>query len=509
MSSVTDETTRQEMIKLSPAVLAGVLIMSIALLFGLAQVDQPLAIVVGGFVAGLAVLYCCCRWPMMIIPVVVFQLYINAAVVAVKFHGLPKPIATLSVAPLVIPLLFVWFRGRKPIVLTPTLKWFAAFLCVQTASALFSANPRDGFGELTVTIFEGLGLYLVITNVVRTRETLNQVAWALLAAVIFMGGISLLQQATGTYDHDFAGFAQMSEGGGHRLCGPIGEQNRYAQILLMIVPIAMFQWMAQRRLLARFFALLALAMAMTGIVLTLSRGAGVGFAMVLLLMACMRYVKFRHLAVIGVAVLVLMVSVPKYRDRMSTVFNALGLMSSSQVATEEDEPDGAIKGRATSMIAAARVFADYPLLGVGPGQFNDYSREYGKVGGIRSVEQGRESHCLYLEIASENGILGLITFGMMVFVSIRGLLITRRKQLLGLSADKSFLTTGLLLAVASYLTTGIFLHLSYARYFWLIIALCDASTHIESEPVDSDTPQEDSPRQNSESGAPVAEGAIA
>jgi hypothetical protein len=33
------------------------------------------------------------------------------------------------------------------------------------------------------------------------------------------------------------------------------------------------------------------------------------------------------------------------------------------------------------------------------------------------------------------------------------------------------LSTGFFLAIVSYMTTGIFLHFAYIRYFWLMIAL--------------------------------------
>jgi hypothetical protein len=40
------------------------------------------------------------------------------------------------------------------------------------------------------------------------------------------------------------------------------------------------------------------------------------------------------------------------------------------------------------------------------------------------------------------------------------------------------MATGLMLAVVTYMTTGLFLHLSYARYFWLVLAVAGAAGYL-------------------------------
>ena len=41
--------------------------------------------------------------------------------------------------------------------------------------------------------------------------------------------------------------------------------------------------------------------------------------------------------------------------------------------------------------------------------------------------------------------------------------------------DLANLATAFLLALIAYLATGVFLHLSYSRYFWLLMALSGAA----------------------------------
>ena len=45
-----------------------------------------------------------------------------------------------------------------------------------------------------------------------------------------------------------------------------------------------------------------------------------------------------------------------------------------------------------------------------------------------------------------------------------------------------FLVSGIMLAIVAYLSTAVFLHLSYVRYYWVIIALGGAAIEVFSDP---------------------------
>ena len=116
-------------------------------------------------------------------------------------------------------------------------------------------------------VVEGIGLYFLIINTIRSVDTLRWVVWVLLAVGTFLGVLSFYQDATKTYDNNYGGFAQMSDalidsGSGvtgadlqPRLAGPIGEKNRYAQIMLMLVPLGLFWAISARRRLPKILAI--------------------------------------------------------------------------------------------------------------------------------------------------------------------------------------------------------------------------------------------------------------
>ena len=80
---------------------------------------------------------------------------------------------------------------------------------------------------------------------------------------------------------------------------------------------------------------------------------------------------------------------------------------------------------------------------------------------------------------------------MMVLLVTLWQLAKARRRWIGRRTDLANMVTAFSLSVVTYMTTGIFLHLSYARYFWLIMALAGAAAYMalrEPDPeVDAET----------------------
>jgi hypothetical protein len=417
--------------------------------------------------------------------VVVFLIYSNAAVVAVVFHGLPAITAAAVPLLLGVPLSYNLLVRREPIVVTPGLPWVVALLIVQILGTLFARDTDSALAELSSFLVEGIGLYLLVTNVVRTPADLRQVIWVLLAVGILLGGISAWKEVTHTYASDYWGFAQsdatsatldptVSSSGLDRQAGPIGEKNRFAQVMLMLVPLGLFQARAERRRALKLVALAATGLAAIAVALTFSRGAIVGFGLLVVVMIAMRYVRIGQLAIIALGTAALLVAVPALGDRLASLEAIGGVLSDGSGLSAADT---SVQSRAAENLTAIAVFSDHPIIGVGPGQFSNYYREYAvDVGGVIKA-QDREAHNLYLAMAADTGVLGLTCFLAILAVTLFDLVRARRRWL-HLRPDLADMATGLLLAVLSYMATGLFLHLSYARYFWLVMAIAGAAAVI-------------------------------
>jgi putative inorganic carbon (HCO3(-)) transporter len=472
------------------------------------------AALVGTMVAGLAVdkpnlaLAACLAlgigaaavaWPHATTLAVVFLIYTNAPVVAVRFHGAPMLLAAAMPLALLIPIAhLVFLRGEKLIVD----RVFLLILVLMMAYLAASVFSRDTGRSLAMTAnhaIEGAGLYLLIVNAVRTPEVLRRVVWVLLAAGAFMGALSVCQQITGQYDNKFGGFAQLEEVHGgfatgeaeqgmvvrqRRLAGPLGQQNRYAQIMLMLVPLGLFCGWQARSWTGRWLAVAATGLVSLGLALAFSRGAALGFLMMLAVMVALRYVTLRQCAMIGLGMALLLAAVPQYAARMKSLLPLVGVVQ--QQGPGIGAADSSIRSRLGEMLAATLMFAEHPLVGVGPGMYSRHYQTYAArvgtelVDDIHVKEEMREPHVLYLGLAAELGAVGLLSFLAIVAVMLVDLARARRWCLTA-HPDMAKTLTGFFLAIVAYLVTGFFLHFAYIRFFWLIVALASAAVHIAGQ----------------------------
>jgi putative inorganic carbon (hco3(-)) transporter len=426
----------------------------------------------------------------------VFAFYTNLSVVAVKFHGVPQSMGSAVILLLLLPVIHYTLVERKPLVLPPALPFILLFLSVLFLAAVLSGDPEGSRGSLELYLSEGLLLFFLVVNAIRTPDLLTKVVSVLLVAGAFLGALSLIQEVTGDYQNAFGGFAQvdrLDEGGNFdvgagsekqlrpRLGGPIGSENRYAQILLVLVPLALYRVLRDPKRSRRIAAGVAGALILSGIALTFSRGAAVGLAVVRVLMAVLRELRLRHLVAAAVAATLVVTAVaPEYVTRLASLGAVAPLLGGSE---SEAEADGALRGRQTSNLAAWYTFADHPIVGVGPGQyFREFSQDYANRLDLRYFETDRRAHNMYLELAADAGILGLIAFAALIGITLLRLHRLNRKHQRE-RPDLSLLAGSFFFALVAYLATAVFLHLSYQRYFWVVVALANTAIWIiEREP---------------------------
>ena len=422
-------------------------------------------------------------------------LYSNAAAISVQLHGVPYPVAALLPLLLVVPLAHVLVVRREPLVVTPALRLIVVLLVAEILSAILSRDPAGASDELAKFAVEGVFLFAAITNVVRDLATVRRAVWVLLIVGGTLGALSGYQQLTRSYDEDFFGFAQVSRAlidtaGGEavadqpRLAGPVGEKNRYAQILVVLLPLAFTRmWVERSRLLRIAAAILAVGIAI-GIALTYSRGAALGFGLMVLFMVALRYVRWRQLIPVALGGMLLFSLFPTYAERLLTIQSITGATSTGGV---EGDPDDSIRSRATEMLAAGLAFLDHPIMGVGPGLFPTYYPRYASYVGIKVEHTDRQAHSLYMGVAAELGVVGFVLFFGIVAVVLRDLRAARRRWLAE-RPDVANLATGFGLAIVAYLASGLFLHLAFERYFWLLIALAAATASIALAETDGRAP---------------------
>lgn len=445
------------------------------------------------------------RVPEHLVLVFVFVFYTNLAVVLTRFHGVPQIVASGIAVVLLVPIVKYLVIERRPVVVTPVLPLFLFFLAALFLSSTLSQEPDVVREAIDIYLIEGLLLYFLVSNAVRTTRMLTMVVWTLIAAASMLGALSIAQELTHTYENNYAGFAQVDrlDVGGNfniapdtseekdlrpRLGGPLGSENRYAQILAVIFPFALIRAFRDPRRRFRLLTAGASVLIAGGVILSFSRGAAVALAATIVLMVLFRELKFRHvaLALAGLTAVVLL-AFPHYLIRIGSLEKITSL---SAAETTSDGPDSAIVGRQTENLAAWNTFLDHPLTGVGPGAyFHEYSREYANRLGIRYLESDRRGHSLYLEMAADLGMIGLGAFVAMVGAALL-LLHRAMRYWRRLDPERAILASSLFFGLVAYLATAAFLHLSYQRYFWILLALASSAiwTLGQEQRRDTDSP---------------------
>jgi hypothetical protein len=447
-------------------------------------------LVVTGLLAGVALLFLLLH-PVAATLITLFLVYANVPVLASRLYGVPTPVAASTALLLALPLAHHLVLRRAPIRADRTFALMLLLLAVMAASATLAPAPDVAVARIRVFVVEGIVLYWLVVNVVRDLATFRRVVWTLLAAGALLGGLGAWQAVSDSYGREFGGLAhretevRLSEQTtpdeptevrvSNRASGPVDDPNRFGQILIVLLPLALFCYRTVGSRIGKMGAAAAGALVLGGIVLTYSRGAFLVLVALALAAVWMRWLRASHVLAGGLALVVALPFIaPTYRDRIASIGGARALLEDHANV----QADGAIRGRTTEMLAAMHAFIDHPVLGVGPGQYAPvYSVEYQTRPGIafRDLRVPRRAHSLYLEMAAELGALGLAVFLSIVGLLLRDLVRARRRS--G-SPETTELATALAFGLVAYLGTAAFLHLSFERYFWLLLAVVSAGVHV-------------------------------
>lgn len=411
-------------------------------------------------------------------------IYANLSEVAVRFHGFPSILQVYFLFSL--GLIFLRFLLGKEKLRSDPLIWALVALALITFASSAWAQDAAAADEILVEQLKGILIVFVLLNLLTTRREFLRSGWILVGVGAFLGTISLYQVLTSSYDLDFGGFGRfkMAQIVGTlrepRISGPLSDPNFYAQILIPLVPIALFySWKVPFKW--RILAGYSLAVTSLAVFFTYSRAGIVVLSALLMLALLLQRVR------LSAVVLGVLLTVPVYHlipgqlgERVWTLIQVVPGVDDGTVKT-----DSSLTGRSLYMRTAWEMFSDNPVLGVGAGNYSAYYGEYSeKVGSaVDSYDefgQARYAHSLYLEIAAELGLLGLLLFAGILATSflyyLQSFVIFRQAgDDLAAGVALSFC-----LGLAAYLTTSLFLHGHYIRYLWLLVALAAVVRQVAS-----------------------------
>jgi probable O-glycosylation ligase (exosortase A-associated) len=249
----------------------------------------------------------------------------------------------------------------------------------------------------------------------------------------------------------------------------LGDENDFALALNVVIPYVFFSLYFTRSQHQRLMMFAVLGVLLIGVTTSSSRGGFVGLLAVATYCWFVSPRKFVSLLVLAIIALPVLVMVPRgYWAEMRTI----------QTSTQNRDT-GAM--RLYQWNIGWEMFKDYPLLGVGPSNYNYTSDQYESQNqkDLGYHVWGRVSHSLYFTVLPEFGIVGLTLFVAFVTLGFRDNQKVRRAYRMLAAAgagppsrlqrlyELSMLTRANDAALVAYLVTGSFLAVFYYPHLWL------------------------------------------
>ena len=420
----------------------------------------------------------------------VFITYTRFSDIAVHDYHAPS-VAKSFIVILLIGIFIRWVvsQERPRGLLLPTVL-VVAYGLVGFSTLLFAPNDQAVMDSLSNFVKDAL-IALVVVALLKKPSQFRNVIYTLILIGIFIGMISVHQYVTGNFTSRYGGFAVaeymniVGETNGYRLSGPVGDPNFFSQVMVVLAMLGIERLLHEKRLLWKILAGWCAAVSTLTVVFTFSRGTTIALVLSLLLFFWIYKLRPAQLIVVlvlGIAMLAF--APPTYYQRVLSIADVLPT-SNGEINIHKDR---AILGRASENLTAWVMFMNHPLLGVGLNNFSSQYQDYTKTLGLAPSATQRSPHNLYLEVAAEQGVIGLIVFIALIFLAMRSVLHARRRFLNAGMEDYANLTTGFAIAFAGYLFAALFVHAAYPRYFYLLIGIAFALSNMLPEEIEEVSP---------------------
>ena len=466
-------------------VLTAALLLTLVGSFVIGKTDYGF-LVVGGVLAAMCALLIALR-PEYGLYILLLFIYANVSAILEDNYGLPDANRYL------VALIFVGtFAGRlvmerKPLVFRTVEMTILAFAIVGLLTLLVG-NAEVNLITVATDVVKDLAILFIMVQLCTSEMIFKRAVWVIILTATFLGTISIFQSVTDNYANTFYGLATspISDiAGGEqaaRVSGPIGDPNFYGMILAAALPSALYRLFDARVFSARLLAGFCSAVILLTVFFTFSRGAFVTLVVLGVFIIRDRRMNPYKIAagLLAVFLLTLPVLPSSFWDRVSSLAGILpGASQESAV-----QADDSFRGRMSEYIVGMQMFYDYPLLGVGAGSYEENYLDYSAKVGLDGRFEARQAHSLYIEIAAEQGVIGVFTFLIMLLFIFNSLRIAlRNAQAIG-RKDLISWVTGVRLGLIGYLASSIFLHGDFFRYFWLYVGFAAASSVMVQEQVE-------------------------
>jgi O-antigen ligase len=345
-------------------------------------------------------------------------------------------------------------------------------------AVLGSLAPADT-GIFLGYLWKDLALFVVVLLLAHLVQKPWRIAGAVVVTLAVLATLTIVNQfVLGSEPSAFGGFATVTAASGEltttpRHAGPLSDSNFWGRSLLLGLPLAyalLHRAAARRRWLPQIGWGLAILPLLGGIYLTQSRGTFLAALVVTVVWLVTAGPEVRRRSLLLVPVLLLVLALPGVGNRLA---NLDEIFISSRPAYLLDP---SLVERAAIQRIAGIIFSDHRLFGIGPGAFPSMIHRYSAESGDQLVGTVSAPHNLYLQVAVESGILGLVGWTVLI-VGMIILTAAAVVRLAGTGNDGRHgvptraLAAAALAAMVGWSLASVFLHLAYYPSLLIAFAL--------------------------------------
>ncbi len=359
----------------------------------------------------------------------------------------------------------------------------AIYGLVLLASTLVASDPWAATYRVIDYARELVYIGLIILCV-RQLSDLRIVVRALLLAGTIPALISIYQTLSGS-TNSFLGFGRYSQAiviPGEitevaRPAGMVGDPNFYALALIALIPLAFHRARWERSLFARQLTLLAGIVIAVASIMTYSRGGYVTLAVVVGCLVVAGFIRLKSLIIVVLVFVAILPILPEsYSGRVSSIVDIPQSLLSQEPPERGEATDTSVSGRVSEVMSGVHMFLDHPILGVGTNNYPANYQEYARPMGV-DRRTDRAPHSLYVEVAAETGIIGIVAFGFLVlslFAALRRVWTTTNR-----GNELHDLALVVAISLLSILVASIFLHMAYPRFLMVFAGLTMAVASVQ------------------------------
>ncbi|MDD5773352.1 MAG: O-antigen ligase family protein [bacterium] len=309
----------------------------------------------------------------------------------VSLHSLRNVLIAVTVIWIIKKLVNKEKSWEKTDLYWPVLFYLLTFIL----SIFFSSDPKVSllyFRDFILCI----AFYYLIINNIKDKNKLEVILFVLLISVLYTVSRGIFQHIKtqlGISDSNYYSFVGRAEFGG-------------AGVLTMPFFVG-FLLNYKKKLVASIFFISGLIVLTVGVAVSYSRGSWIGFLVVvmvfvLLYMHVLKNWRFFTLIFL-IFYFVFLILPSTFKER------AVSLVNFKDTTGD----------RIPAWKSSASMIKDFPFFGIGPGTYDIVYEKYKRPEATESYGKGWHAHNIFLHIASENGIIGLVSFLTIIVVPFR------------------------------------------------------------------------------------------